>query len=478
MLRVLFVSSEGVPFVKTGGLADVVGSLSKALFDKGIDIRVIMPLYGTISLELKSKMIYKRNIYVRLGWRNQYCGIFECKLDGVIFYFIDNEYYFKREKIYGFFDEAERYAFFCKAVLESLPYTGFEPDVIHCHDWQTGLIPVFLEAYCRCREYYKNVRTLFTIHNLKYQGIFLKTILNELLNLSDDYFTPDKLEFNGCVNFMKGGIIYSNLLTTVSPTYSKEIQTEYYGEKLEGVLKARSLDLFGILNGIDYDEYDPETDKLIFQNYSIGHIEKKTENKIKLQNELGLDVSPSIPIIAMISRLTPQKGIDIIISMLDEIVSCGLELVILGTGEREYEESFTSAKDKYPGRISSNIKFDETLAHNIYAGADLFLMPSCFEPCGLGQMIALRYGTLPIVRETGGLKDTVISYNEFTMQGNGFSFTNYNGHDMVYTIKRALNFYNDKKVWNSIIANAMLCNFSWNASADKYIKLYEKLIGF
>lgn len=477
MLKVLFVSSEGVPFCKTGGLADVVGSLSKALLDKGVDIRVIMPLYGAIPSKFKDRMQYRKNIYINVGWRNQYAGIFEYRLDGVIFYFVDNEYYFKRDKIYGFFDEAERYAFFCRAVLESLPHIGFCPDIIHCHDWQTGMVPVFLEAQYRYIDFYKNIHTLFTIHNMKYQGIFPKSVLGELLNLGDEYFTPDKLEFNGCINFMKGGLVYSDLLSTVSPSYALEIQTANYGEKLDGVLRARSSRLVGILNGIDYDEYNPEKDAYIFQNYNSDTIDEKIQNKLKLQETLGLDVSPNIPVIGIVSRLTPQKGLDLIIYRIDEIVSSGAQIVVLGTGSEEYESMFKDAAVRYGRRISANIAFDNTLAHRIYAGSDLFLMPSLFEPCGLSQIIALRYGSLPLVRETGGLKDTVKPYNEFTMEGNGFSFANYNADDMIYTIKRALWFYKNKDVWNKIVKNAMTCSYGWETSADKYIELYEKLRG-
>lgn len=475
MLKVLMVSSECAPFSKTGGLADVAGSLPKALLDHGVDVRVITPLYGSVPQKYKEKFVFKKQIWVNVGWRRQYCGIFEYKLDGVIFYFLDNEYYFKRDKIYGHTDEAEIYSFFCRAALEALGALYFPPHVIHCHDWQTGMIPVLLEAQYRHWDLFKDTKTLFTIHNLKYQGIFPKTILNELLGLGDQYFTPDSLEYNGNISFMKGGLIYSSLLSTVSPSYALEIQTEYYGEGLDGVLRAKKNLLSGILNGIDYDEYNPETDLYIYSTYGIGSLERKIENKLKLQEQLGILVSPDIPLIGIVSRLTPQKGLDLVTCVAQEIISAGAELVVLGTGSPEIENAFVNLAEQYKGRVSANIAFNNELSHKIYAGADLFLMPSLFEPCGLGQMIALRYGTPPIVRETGGLKDTVMPYNELASSGNGFSFTNYNAHDMLFTIKRALSFYKNKPLWNTIVKNAMSCDLSWDSSSLKYITLYESL---
>jgi glycogen/starch synthases, ADP-glucose type len=475
MLKVLMASSEGTPFIKTGGLADVIGSLPKALIKKGVDVRIIMPLYSGIPPKLREKLTFKKNIYVYVGIKREYSGIFECNVDGVTYYFIDNEYYFKRDGLYGFADDGERFAYFDRAVLEALPEIGFCPDIIHCHDWQAGMVPVLLSAQYRENDFYKNIKTLFTIHNLKFQGIFPKCILGDLFGLGDEYFTSDKLEFYGNVSFMKGGLVYSNIVNTVSPTYSYEIQNSYFGERMDGLLRARNHELYGILNGIDYDEYNPENDKCLYSNFNPEKIEGKRENKLKLQEELGLNISPDVPLIGLISRLTPQKGLDLIECVFDEIMSTKAQLVVLGTGDKVYEDLFKFAESRYGGRVSSNIRFDNSLAHRIYGGADMFLMPSQFEPCGLGQIIALRYGTLPIVRETGGLKDTVTPYNEFTGEGNGFSFANYNAHDMLYTIKRAVGLYSDKSIWGSIVENAMACDYSWNTSAQKYIDIYEKL---
>lgn len=476
MLKVLMVASEGVPFAKTGGLADVIGSLPKALFDKGIDVRVVMPLYQSISDSYKCNFKFIKNMTVSLGWRNQYLGIMEYKLDGIIYYFVDNEYYFKRENLYGYYDEAERFGYFCKAVLELLPEIGFQPDILHCHDWQTGMIPVLLEAQYRNRDYYKNIRTLFTIHNLKFQGIFPASLLQEFFDLGPEYCTEDKLEFYGNINFLKGGLVYSHLLNTVSPTYSYEVQSPFYGEKLEGVLSARANDFVGVLNGIDTEEYNPAKDPCIAYTYDCNNLDGKRQNKRVLQESLGLEASDSIPVIGMISRLTDQKGFDLVAEVIHEIMKLGVELVVLGTGEQRYEAMFNHLSEQYRGRISANIKFDNYLAHRIYAGSDLFLMPSLFEPCGLGQLIALRYGTIPIVRETGGLVDTVKSFNEYNSEGNGFSFRNYNAHDMLYTIERAVHFYHNKDIWNSLIKKAMSCDYSWDASAKEYLKLYEKII--
>lgn len=475
MINVLMAASEGVPFAKTGGLADVIGSLPLALLDKGVDARVIMPLYGTILPEFREKMVFKKYIFVKVGWRQQYCGLFQCEHRGVKFYFLDNEYYFKRQGLYGYFDEAERYAYFCRAVLESIPHLDFVPHIIHCHDWQSGMIPVYLESGYKNSNIYEKISTLFTIHNLKYQGVFSCSILGDILGLEDEYNISDKLEFYGSISFMKGGLAYSKLLSTVSPTYAREIQYPYFGEKLDGLLRERCICLTGILNGIDYDEYNPSKDSLIHANYNMEDIKGKMLNKNRLQEVLRLDVSEDIPVIGIVTRLVSQKGLDLIGYALDEIIKSGAQIVILGTGDEIYERMLLDAESRYKGRISANIKFDNNLAHMIYAGADIFLMPSQFEPCGLGQIIALRYGTLPIVRETGGLKDTVRAFNEYTMEGNGFSFTKYNGDDMIYTIKRAITFYQNKYIWNKLVKNAMAYDYSWGSSALEYIKLYEKL---
>lgn len=475
-MKVLIVASEAAPFAKTGGLADVAGSLPSGLLKLGIDARVILPLYGVISEEYKKKMHYINNFYVKVGSCDEYCGIFEYNYNGVTFYFLDNEYYFKRDGLYGYLDDAKRYGFFCRAVLNSLQYIDFKPDILHCNDWQSGMVPVLLESGYRNNSIYSNIQTLFTIHNLRYQGVFSSTILNDILNLGLEYYTCDKLEFNGAVSFMKGGLVYSKLINTVSIAYANEIQYPYYGEGLDGLLRARSQSLYGILNGIDYDEYDPSKDKLIFKNYNKADILNKKENKKQLQEMLGLDINPDIPMVGIVSRLVDQKGFDLIECVFSEIMNLDIQLVVLGTGDYKYEKMFRDSTHIYTGKVSANIKFDNTLAHKIYAGVDMFLMPSLFEPCGLGQLIALRYGTIPIVRETGGLKDTVRAFDEFKMEGNGFSFLNYNAHDMLYTIDRAVKLYHNKDYWKVIIKNAMNSDYSLDNSARNYFDLYNKLL--
>jgi starch synthase len=476
MVKVLMAASEGMPYAKTGGLADVIGSLPAALIREGIDARIIMPLYGSINTSLRESITHIGHGFVRIGWRNQYCGIESCEYKNIKYYFIDNEYYFKRQNLYGYDDEAERYTFFCRGVLESIPQLGFEPDIIHCHDWQSAMIPVFLDSGYRMKKNYKNLKTLFTIHNLKYQGVFQESILHDLLDIGKEYFTPEKLEFYGCVNFMKGGLVYSDYITTVSPSYSQEIQDSYFGEKLDGLLREKNWCLKGILNGIDYDEYNPSEDKRIYRCYNTDTLDDKVKNKLLFQKEAGIESSMDIPLIGIISRLYQQKGLDLIVWVMDEIVKYGAELAVLGTGDEKYEEFFNNAQKKYEGRVSSRISFDDAWAHRIYAASDIFLMPSEFEPCGLGQMIAMRYGALPIVHETGGLKDTVKAYNEFRGDGNGFSFKNNNAEDMLYTIKRALDFYKKKEVWMSLVKRAMESDLSWENSAKEYKMLYEKMI--
>lgn len=476
-MNILFVASEAAPFAKTGGLGEVIGSLPKALREQGIDARVIIPKYRSIPQELRSNISYKKHIFVKLGWRHQYCGLEETIYQGVPIYFIDNEYYFGRDMMYGYEDdEPERYTFFCRSVLEVIPYLGFIPDIIHCHDWQTGIIPILLEAHYRHLNPYWDIRTVFTIHNLRYQGIFSKNVLTDLLDLGFEYFSPDKIEFYGDVNFMKAGLTYANLISTVSPSYAREIQTPYFGMRLDGLLRARHAQLFGILNGIDSEAYNPSIDPLIFENYDYKNLKGKMINKKQLQKTLNLPVKPDTPIIAVISRLVSQKGIDLIACVLEEILSLDLQLVVLGNGEWQYENLFRDAANRHKDKVSANIYYDNTMAHRIYAGADMFLMPSMFEPCGLSQLFSMRYGTIPIVRETGGLRDTVIPYNEFTREGNGFSFTNYNAHDMLYTIRRALNFYYDKKAWDKLVIKAMNRDYSWSRSAKKYIELYSLLV--
>jgi starch synthase len=476
MLNILIAASEAVPFAKSGGLGDVVGSLPKALLNSGADARVIMPKYKAIPKELRANILLRKVINVRSAGKDNYCGIEECTYNGVIYYFIDNEHFFGRDKLYGYGDEDEMFAFFCRAVLEGIEHLDFKPDVIHSNDWQTGMIPFLLEINYKQYDYYKNIRTIYTIHNLQYQGIFPFRVISDILNIETKYFTSDKLEHYGNVSFAKGGLTYSDLITTVSPTYAKEIQNSYFGEGFEGLLLARSNDLFGILNGIDYEEYNPETDPMIFKTYNKENLIDKKENKIKLQEMLGLTQDVNIPMIGIISRLVSQKGFDLISRVLDEILAENIQVVLLGTGDEYYENLFRDTAFRYPHNFSVNITFSNELSHRIYAAADMFLMPSKFEPCGLSQIMSLRYGTVPIVRETGGLKDTINPYNQYTGEGNGFSFENYNAHDMLYTIKRALYYFNIPEIWSKIVEKGMNCDYSWNNSAHKYIELYNRLV--
>ena len=475
-MRVLFAVSECVPFIKSGGLADVAGSLPKELKKQGTDVAVIMPKYQDIPAHLLANIKKRCYFFVPIGWRNQYCGIEELEVDGITFYFIDNEWYFKRSGLYGYGDDGERFAFFNRAVLESLPYLADYPDIIHCHDWHTAMIPFLLNVDYKWKKEYSNIKTVFTIHNLQFQGILPREVLGDLFNLNDYYFTADNLEFYGNVNLMKGGLIATDKITTVSPTYKNEIQTEYYGEKLNNVLKQRESDLYGIINGIDEETYNPETDPGITANYTVTSLEKKQENKKFIQQKFGLKEDPEVPIICMITRLTSQKGLELVRHVFHEIMEEDVQFLVLGTGDPEFENFFREMEYTYSDKCKAYIGFDENLAHQIYAGADLFLMPSKFEPCGLGQLIALRYGNIPIVRETGGLNDTVFSYNELTEEGNGFSFTNFNAHDMLYTIQRALSFYQDKPVWESIVKQAMEKDYSWAQSAFSYSQLYAELV--
>lgn len=475
-LKVIFAASEAVPFAKTGGLADVAGTLPGELVKLGADVRLIMPKYKTIPKNFSEAMEYVGYVYVDLAWRHQYCAVLKLKFNGVIAYFIDNEYYFNRDSLYGHFDEAEQFAFFSKAVLKVLPLIDFIPDIIHCNDWQTGVVSAFLKASFGNIEFYKDIKTVYTIHNLKYQGMFSKEILGDILGLSWDYFNSKGLELNDCVNYMKAGIAYSDILTTVSKTYAEEIKTDFYGENLNNILIKRSDSFYGIVNGIDYQENDPNTDERIFKNFNADNIEGKYENKRMLQNLLELPEGEDIPVIGVVSRLTGQKGFDLIACVIDELLQMDIQLVVLGTGDYNYEEMFRNAANRYCGKISANITYDSVLAQRIYAGSDMFLMPSLYEPCGLSQLYSLRYGTVPIVRETGGLNDTVSAYNEFTGEGTGFTFTNYNAHEMLDTIKRAMRFYRKKDVWKAIVRSGMMQDFSWSNSAKEYLYLYEKLM--
>lgn len=479
-MKVLYVTSECWPFAKTGGLGDVAYALPKALKKEGIDVRVILPKYSTMPNYLKEKLKEVAVFSVKVGWRNQYCGLLEMELDGVKFYFVDNEYYFKREGeiayLYGYDDDAERYTFFSNAVLEAISILDFYPDVIHMNDWHTGMIPLTLKEKYSNIEKYKNIKTMYTIHNLQYQGVFSNKVLGNVLDLPYTYLYNGDIEYYGGVSFMKSGIAFSDKVTTVSPTYTNEIQTEFYGESLDGLLRTNSYKLKGILNGIDYDLNNPATDKDTFVNYDAKSIDKKVENKLKLQKILGLEVNPDIPLIGIVSRLVSQKGLDLISYIMPEIMRENVQMVVLGTGEHQYQSMFNYYDSTYPNKVSARITFDSALAQQIYAGSDMFLMPSLFEPCGIGQMLAMRYGTLPIVRETGGLKDTVEPYNQYTGEGNGFSFQNYNAHDMLYCIQRAIDIYKDKKVWSELVINAMNTDSSWKKSAKTYISTYQEML--
>lgn len=473
-MKILFAASECVPFVKTGGLADVIGALPGELVRAGAEVRVILPLYRAIGQEVREKLEHVLYFYINLGWRRQYVGIEKLVKDGVTFYFIDNEQYFGRDYVYGSGDdEGERFAFFSKAVLESIAKIDFVPDVIHCHDWQTGLVPVLLKAQYRQLPLYRDIRTVFTIHNLHFQGLYPISATEELLSLGNWAYTMDNLEYYGQASFIKGGIVFADRVTTVSPTYAEEILTPYYGDGLDGLLRARRENLSGILNGIDTAEYNPETDPLIEANYTAGTFERKKLNKLALQRELGLEEDADAPLIGMVSRLSSQKGFDLVERVLDGIMNTDAQVVVLGMGEGKYMDLFGWAQWKYSGRLAASFQMNHKLAHRIYAASDLFLMPSMFEPCGLSQLISLRYGTLPVTRETGGLRDTVLSYNQYTGEGNGFTFFNYNAHDMLHVIERAVNVYREERdVFIGLAKRAMGGEYGWDQSAKKYLSLY------
>lgn len=476
-MKVLFVASEAYPFIKTGGLGDVAYALPKALRKMGVDARVIIPKYSGIPLSFRNCMGNVASFTVPVGWRNQYCGLQYLTYDEIPYYFVDNQYYFERPETYGCFDDGERYAYFSKAVLESIKYMGdFVPDIIHCNDWHCGILPALLKDSYNDHELYSEIKSVFTIHNLKYQGVFSREILGELLNLNEGYYSDDALKFYDAVSFMKGGIVFSDAVTTVSETYAKEIQTPFYGEGLDGLLRAESDKLYGIVNGIDYELYSPILDKKIVYNFDENSLKEKVKNKLKLQEELCFTVNENIPMIGIVTRLVKQKGLDLIVEKLQELLSLPIQIVLLGNGDGYYEDIFQYYASIYPSRISTNIIFDAGLAQRIYAASDIFLMPSLFEPCGIGQLIALKYGSIPIVRETGGLKDTITPYNKYTGTGNGFSFTNYSSDELMDAITSALNLYNDKDSWNKLINNAMTSNNSWENSAKNYIDLYSNLI--
>ena len=480
MKNILFVASECVPFIKTGGLADVVGALPKYLDKERYDVRVMLPNYMSIPAKYKEKMQYRTHFYMELAWRSQYVGVLEAVIDGITFYLIDNEYYFAGDKPYGnIHEDIEKFAFFSRAVLSALPQIGFRPDLIHCNDWQTGLIPVYLHDSFEQGEFYRGIKSVMTIHNLKFQGVWDKKTVMDIAGLDAYYFTPDKLEAYGDANYLKGGIVYADYVTTVSDTYAEEIKTPFYGEGLDGLMRARSNHLWGIVNGIDYEEYDPETDPFIVQNFNLKNFRKeKVKNKLALQEELDLERDGKKFMIGVVSRLTDQKGFDLVECVIEELCDTDVQLVILGTGDPKYENLFRYYEWKYHGRVSSNIYYNNERAHKIYAACDAFLMPSLFEPCGLSQLISLRYGTVPIVRETGGLKDTVVPYNEYEGTGTGFSFANYNAHEMLSIVRYAKHiYYNKKREWNKLVDRGMATDFSWKASAKKYEDLYRTMLG-
>ena len=475
-MKVLYVAAEVTPFIKTGGLADVAGSFPNALKQNGCDIRVVMPLYSSISYEYRSKMKHVGFFYVELGWRRQYAGVLSLEHEGITFYFIDNEYYFNRYNIYGEIDDGERFIFFSKASTILPKYLYFKPDIIHTNDWHTGLIPLYIRDFAKGDDFYKEIKSVFTIHNLKYQGVFPEYILEDVAGLSREYFHEDGLKFYDSINLLKAGIVYSDKITTVSKSYAEEIKTSYFGESLDGILRSQDYKLSGIINGIDYDIYNPLTDTNLVKNYDKDTLSYKIQNKLELQKIYNLPNRQDVPLISMVTRLVAMKGLDLLCHILDELLQEDIQFVLLGTGDREYENMFRYFQGKYPEKVASRIYFNEKESHLIYGGSDIFIMPSLAEPCGISQLIALRYGTIPVIREVGGLKDTVVPYNEFTGEGNGFSFANFNAHELLFTIKRALNLYQDKDKWSKLMTQAMDAKHDWDESSKEYLKLYTSLI--
>lgn len=476
-IKVLIAAPEAAPFVKSGGLGDVIGSLPKALAGKDYEVSVVVPMHEGITPQMRKKMTYITNIFVPVSWRSQWCGIFKYEVSGVTWYFIDNEYYFKRgDALYGCYDDAERFAFFSTAVLEILPHINYFPDIIHCHDWQTALVPIFYKLKYYFKDNYQGIKTIFTIHNIEYQGVFGKEIMENVLGISDNEFDNGFMEHNGAVNLMKAAIICSDKVTTVSPTYAEEIKTSEYAHGLDGVLRMEAGKVSGIINGIDQKVYDPSKDKKIFFPFSKKDISGKAKNKEELQALVNLPQNANTPVIGMVTRLVSHKGLDLVSAIIDDLLADDVELVVVGTGDWKYEQFLRDKQWQYPGKLSVNIAFNTELAQKVYAGSDMFLMPSKSEPCGLAQMIALRYGTIPIVRETGGLRDSIMPYNKFTGEGNGFSFAGYNAHDMLYVIREACELYRDKEAWTKLINNGMKSDFSWKKSAEKYKKLYSELL--
>lgn len=481
MKKVLFVTSEAVPFIKTGGLADVAGSLPRYFDKENYDVRIILPKYVCMDERFKEQLRFATRFYVKLSWRSQYAGVLESKANGITYYFIDNEYYFAGTKPYhNIYEDVEKFAYFSKAVLEALPKIDFHPDIVHCHDWQTGLIPVYLKTEYRKDAFYQNIKTVYTIHNLQYQGRWIMQVVKDITGLPEYLFTADKLESYGEANYLKGGVVYSDIVTTVSRTYAYEITTPSGGEGLDGLMNARRRDLYGIINGIDDTEYDPTQDTYLAFPYGIEDApQKKQENKKQLQRYLGFAEDADTMMVGIVSRMSSQKGFDLIESVLDELLAdTRIQIAVLGTGQPEFENIFRHYAWKYEDKLSANIFYSEELAHRIYASCDAFLMPSLFEPCGLSQLISMRYGTVPIVRETGGLKDTVEAYNRYEQTGTGFSFCNYNAKEMLSTLYYALDiYYNHRNDWNAIAARGMRQDFSWGRSAREYEKIYDRLSG-
>ncbi len=472
-MKVLYAASEALPFIASGGLADVAGSLPQALRKRLIGARVVMPLYDTISQELKDTMKFITHISVPVAWRRQYCGIFEARAGGVIYYLIDNQYYFKRDRIYGHYDDAERFAFFSRAILEIIPHIGFKPDIIHCNDWQTAMTPVYYSTMYADQPGWENIKTVFTIHNIQYQGVYGMELIGDVLGMQPG--TEHLVEYNGCVNLMKGAIETANMVTTVSPSYANEILDPWFSHGLDNILAQRRFKLTGILNGIDVENYNPETDKNIFANYNSEDFSAKAVNKAELQKLFNLPEKADTPLIGLVTRLVSHKGLDLIKAILDELLATtDVQVVVLGSGDWQYEEFFKEMAGRYPNQLGIRLGFVPDLARKIYAASDMFLMPSKSEPCGLSQMVALRYGSIPIVRETGGLKDSISDSGD--NEGNGFTFARYNAHDMLYTIRRAIEGYQNKEGWAILVKRAMESNNSWNRSANEYIRMYKNVL--
>ena len=476
-MKVLYITSESVPFLKTGGLADVAGSLPAYLKKMGVDIRVVMPLYSAIPEEYKSQMEYIGYFYVDLGYRHQYAGVLSYTYKDVIYYFIDSEYYFNRYNIYGEGDDGERFMFFSKAATLLPKILDFKADILHSNDWHAGFVPLYREDFARGDSFYGDMKTIHTMHNLKYQGIFKESMLEDTAGLSKRYyFHEDGVKYFDSINMMKAGIVYSNLVTTVSKSYAEEIKYPFFGETLEGIIKHHEGKLRGIVNGIDYEVYNPKTDKHLVKNYDFETIKDKKKNKTALQEKYGLPVDEDIPVVAMVSRLVEMKGLELVARILDELLQEDIQFIMLGTGDQEYENMFRHFQAKYPDKMAARVYFNEAESHLIYGASDIFVMPSMSEPCGISQLISLRYGTIPVVREVGGLKDTVEPYNRYTGEGNGLSFKNFNAHELLFSIKEALYLYKDKKIWNKLIKSAMNSKNDWEESSKEYIELYKSLI--